>query len=197
MIKRSIKIAMTGILLVIAIFFCVYWINTQPIWVWSEKKIDEPTLSALPEKNKQIIQFVENDGNKLAPTYDGTVCTEFVIKVIKQFSQLSSSEENIVRIITTKNLDSLIQTEDPVIKGVQTALITNLKGVEISSDEVQPGDFVQFWNTYRDTPYGHCGIVFDVKPTKTITVCSSHPLTRGYGKQEFLWPDKIYFVRLK
>jgi hypothetical protein len=65
------------------------------------------------------------------------------------------------------------------------------------STDALPGDFVQFWNVFKGQAYGHCGIVLDIQPNKTITLYSSHPLTGGYGKQAYLWPDKIYFVRLK
>ena len=147
--------------------------------------------------NIQIIDFIEAHGQKLSPNYDESICTEFVIQVIDQFSTLSQKEKNIIRIITNKKLDSLILTYSPMIKGVQTALIKGKKGMEIDKiEKVKPGDFVQFWNLYKGKEYGHSGIVLEIKPIENITIYSSHPVTNGYGKQMFLWPDKIYFARL-
>jgi hypothetical protein len=111
---------------------------------------------------------------------------------------LTKTEKNDIRIITDSQLDSLVEAESPIIKGVQTALLKSNKGIEIKeSSEVLPGDFVQFWKVFRGRPYGHCGIVLDIKPDRTLTLYSSHPLTDGYGTQRYLWPEKIYFVRLK
>jgi hypothetical protein len=97
-----------------------------------------------------------------------------------------------------ENLDSLLQTESPIIKGVQTGLTLKNKGIQIdNSNEVMPGDFVQFWNQHNNKEYGNCGVVLEVEPNESLTIYSSHPMTDGYGKQKFLWPDKVYFVRLK
>jgi len=198
MIRNILKISLTGIIIIGIILFFNYWIHTQPIWVHKNRKIDERILSQTPLKNKQIIGFIEAHGSELARTYEESVCTEFVIKVIDQFGELSADEKNIIRIITTDKLDSLIQIESPVVKGVQTALIKAHKGIEINNyDEVRPGDFVQFWNSYQNKQYGHCGVVLEVNPNESLVVYSSHPVTDGYGKQKFSWPEKIFFVRLQ
>ena len=54
----------------------------------------------LPDRNREIIAFVESKGDMLAPNYDDVVCTEFVIKVIDNFDQLTAKEKNKIRIIT-------------------------------------------------------------------------------------------------
>jgi hypothetical protein len=151
----------------------------------------------LPGINRQIIDFIETHGNKIAPTYDTAVCTEFVIQIIDHFKSLTKEERKLIRIITDEDLSTLIQTNSPVIKGVQTSLLHAKKGTIIeNTDEVRPGDFVQFWNIYNASAYGHCGVVLSLEPNEKITVYSSHPLTNGYGKQTFMWPDKLFFVRL-
>jgi hypothetical protein len=100
--------------------------------------------------------------------------------------------------VTNDDLKDLVDSEAEVIKGVQYALTHNQKGVAILNNAaVMPGDFVQFWNIYNRRAYGHCGIVMAIEPDETLTVYSSHPLTNGFGKQKFLWPDKVFFVRLK
>jgi hypothetical protein len=194
--KRAIIIC----LIVISVFvvsIAIFWYNTQPVWI-VDKKVKKEVLNNLPTKNKKTIEFIEANGPSLAPSYKVAVCTEFVIKVINKAAPLTKLEKNDIRIITNAALDSLIEAESPIIKGVQTALVKSGKGTEIKeSTHVLPGDFVQFWNVFQGEGYGHCGVVLDVNPNKTITLYSSHPFTNGYGKQEYLWPEKIYFVRLK
>ena len=177
-------------------FFVNYWMQTQPIWI-VHAKVDETSWPSTPLKNLMILNYIEEYGSFLAPDYEKVVCTEFLIKVISAYTPLSNVEKNQIRIITNDNLVQLIENESTPIKGVQTALIQNNKGRKLDIAEVMPGDFVQFWNTYRGEVYGHCGVVLDIDPDQSITLYSSHPLTGGYGKQVFLWPDKVYFVRLK
>lgn len=175
----------------------VFWFNTQPVWPVS-KELSSEELEALPLTNKDVLNFIHQEGPSLAPTYESVVCTEFVIKVIDEFSPLTKIEKNDIRILTDSELDILVEADSPVIKGVQTALIKSKKGLEIKNAEsVLPGDFVQFWNVFQGKAHGHCGVVLDIEPDKTLTLYSSHPSTNGYGTQKYLWPEKVYFVRLK
>jgi hypothetical protein len=194
--KRLLIIALTACTAVVGIS-AILWFNTQPVWP-VDKVIKKETFDALPATNKAIIEFVETKGTDLAPTYKAAVCTEFVIKVIDEVVSLTKTEKNDIRIITNSELDSLIEAESPIIKGVQTALLRGDKGIEIKEcTDVLPGDFVQLWNVFQGKAYGHCGIVLDIQPNRTLTLYSSHPFTGGYGKQKYLWPEKTYFVRLK
>lgn len=196
--KRIILIFSIGLVLLAAVFPFSYWINAQPVVVVNHKTVDKEMLLNTPEKNIQIINYIEAKGKTLAPNYKETVCTEFVIKVINHFNRLSASEKKALRIITTEKLDSLVLYDAPIIKGVQTALIQGNKGHEIDKIEnVRPVDFFQFWNIYQNLALGHCGVVLEIEPYKSITAYSSHPMTGGYGKQKYLWPDKIYFAKLK
>lgn len=194
------KLVLTVIVLIFLtglFLFGNYWINTQPIWL-IDRKIDETFLTEIPTKNKEIIHFVEENGIRIAPNYSDVVCTEFVIKVIDKFDPLTNDQKNEIRILTNKNVRELIKNESAIIKGVQTALINANKGTELKYiEDVRPGDFVQFWNVYQGKEYGHCGVVFQIEGNKSLTLYSSHPLTDGFGIQKYLWPDKVYFVRLK
>jgi hypothetical protein len=173
------------------------WFNTQPVWP-VDREIEIGELKNLPVTNRKVVELTATKGHDLAPTYESAVCTEFVIKVIDGVNPLTETEKNDIRIITNSRLDSLIDADSPIIKGVQTALLRNGKGTEIAeTKKVLPGDFVQFWNVFQGKAYGHCGIVLDIEPDKTLTLYSSHPFTGGYGAQEYLWPEKVYFVRLK
>ncbi|MBL7835554.1 MAG: hypothetical protein JNK18_16480 [Cyclobacteriaceae bacterium] len=188
-------VLVAGGLLAMAVF-ANYWLKTQPIGI-AVSNISIDTLQSLPDKNREIVNFIEANGASLAPTYDSVVCTEFVIKAINHFNNLTPQERNLIRIITQDDLMSLIETDSPIIRGVQTALLFNRKGNVIDDfSKVKPGDFVQFWNSYNGSAFGHCGIVHSMEANKSLTVFSSHPLTHGYGKQTFLWPDKVFFVRL-
>lgn len=196
MMKRWLLLILIVSLIGAGLYFASYWIHTQPIQILNAHTVHDS--EGMPTRNKQIIEFVEANGGALAPDYRQVVCTEFVIKVIENFVPLTTSEANKIRIITDEDIPTLLMKESPVIKGVHTSLIQANKGVEvIHPEDVKPGDFVQFWNSYLGIPYGHCGVVFSVESYKAISIYSSHPVTGGYGKQKFLWPDQIFFVRLK
>jgi hypothetical protein len=194
--KRLLTIGLIGVVGLIVVLLAI-WFNTQPVWP-VDRKIATNKLGDLPVTNRKVVEFIQAEGQDLAPTYESVVCTEFVIKVIDKVKPLTKTEKNDIRIITDSQLDSLVEADSPIIKGVQTALLRSNKGIEIKeSREVLPGDFVQFWKVFQGKAYGHCGIVLDIEPDKTLTLYSSHPFTGGYGTQEYLWPEKIYFVRLK
>lgn len=195
--SRTIRVAILLMLFAAFGLFLNYWTQTQPVWIDSGRA-DSGARPGLPLRNLRVIELLEQNGNSLAPGYDEVVCTEFVIKAILPFTALSREDKERIRIITSEDLVPLIENDSPSIKGVQTALTLSNKGGEITNAlDVLPGDFVQFWNLYDGKAYGHCGVVSDIDPGQSLTLYSSHPLTRGYGKQVFLWPDKVYFVRLK
>lgn len=193
------KIVWISLLLVLAVaagLFLKYWTRTQPVWI-GQGVVDSTVRAAIPKRNLEIIEFVEMNGQRLAPSYEKVVCTEFVINTIEPFSLLNRDEKNAIRILTSDDLIQLIKNDSPIIKGVQTALKLRHKGTSIiNSDDALPGDFVQFWNFYGEDAYGHCGVVLEVNPGQSLTLYSSHPLTGGFGKQKFEWPDKVFFVRL-
>lgn len=188
--------SVTMLVLAAVVIFGAGWVDTQPIGI-VDSDVRVKGFDDLPAKNRKIIQLIESKGDELAPTYADAVCTEFVIKVISNFGTLTRDEKNDIRIITTDDLGDLIRNDAPVIKGVQTALVNSNKGIAIDVVDVKPGDFVQFWDVYCGKEFGHCGVVLDSEPGKTLTVFSSHPLTNGYGKQKYLWPDKVFFARLQ
>ncbi len=194
--KRLLIIGLICIVGLCVVLFTI-WYNTQPSWP-VDREIEIYKLKDLPITNKKVVEIIARKGRDLAPTYKSAVCTEFVIKVIDRVKPLTKMEMNDIRIITKAKLDSLIDADSPIIKGVQTALVRTGKGTEITeSNDVLSGDFVQFWNVFKGKAYGHCGVVLDIEPNKTLTLFSSHPLTDGFGTQKYLWPEKIYFVRLK
>jgi len=193
--KRWLLFAGLFVLMGAGIYFVCYWINTQPIQILNADAVTD--VENIPVRNKQILDFVEARGKMLAPDYKQVVCTEYVIKVIEEFTPLTTTEENKIRIITREDIPLLLKQQSPVIKGVHTSLIQANKGINVKPEDVKPGDFVQLWNMYAGIPYGHCGVVFNVEPYKAIAIYSSHPVTGGYGKQKYLWPDHVFFVRLK
>jgi len=153
---------------------------------------------AVPDLNKQLLEYARKHGTRISPTYEKAVCTEFLIQVIEPFRPLTKKEKNDIRILTKEPLGSLVEKDDPVIKGVQTALVSSGKGEIITQPEdVLPGDLVQFWTSWLWYPTGHCGVVVSLQPGKKLTLYSSHPFTNGFGKYAFEWPGKTYFVRLK
>lgn len=153
---------------------------------------------SVPDLNRKLLEYARKNGSRISPTYEKAVCTEFLIKVIEPFRPLTRKEKNDIRILTKEPLGSLVERNDPVIKGVQTALVSSGKGEIIANPEdVLPGDLVQFWSSWLWYPIGHCGLVVSLQPGKRLTLYSSHPFTNGFGKYAFEWPGKTYFVRLK
>ncbi|NUQ22986.1 MAG: hypothetical protein HUU34_03470 [Saprospiraceae bacterium] len=128
-------------------------------------------------------------------------------KYFSEFVKLSDTElqEQIKEEIKNINIggicskvSNIVFTDNQFCFTGTSRIIKGGKGIEIDKfKDVKPGDFVQFWNLFKDKEYGHCGIVLEIVPNESITVYSSHPVTNGYGKHKFLWPDKIYFARLE
>ncbi len=166
----------------------------------STPKKEDKIKYEIPEKNKEILKFVENNGSKIAPTYETAVCTEFVIDVLENFTHLSNDEKRKIRIITDKDLDKLRTNKDSSIKGVQYSLISSGKGIQIDKiSDVREGDFFQYWfTTSSGNSQGHCGIVKKIDTlSKELSIYSSHPATHGFGVMRVDLNDEFYFVRLK
>jgi hypothetical protein len=193
---KKIFLVIAGITIALVSFETWRWMSIQPTHPKTNvyKNVASPLL---PEKNKKILSYVEANGRSIAPEYHAVVCTEFVIKVLDTFGPLSKQEKKDIRIITEDNLVELIEADAAIIKGVQNALTKSGKGIVIDDPaKVLPGDLVQFWDTFYGGAWGHCGIVSQLEPNKTLTLHSSHPFTNGYGIQTFNWPGKVFFVRL-
>ena len=174
------------------------WKSIEPSTPAASVPIKTAKAPPLPEKNKKILAYVEANGRTVAPEYHAVVCTEFLINVLDKFEPLTKKEKRDIRIITDEDLSDLIEKDAPIIKGVQTALVNSGKGIVIEDPaDVLPGDLVQFWDTFYGGAWGHCGIVAQLEPTESLTLHSSHPFTSGYGIQQFEWPDKAFFVRLR
>jgi hypothetical protein len=150
---------------------------------------------SIPAKNKCVIDTIVKYGPIISPTYKKAVCTELLIKIIEKFYSLDKTDKKRIRIITDKDIPTLLRQDSPVPKGVYYALISKNIGIAIDNlCDVQSGDFVQFWT---DT-WGHCGVVKSINlDNQTMELYSSFPSTNGYGIQLFRIPKYCYFVRLK
>lgn len=159
----------------------------------------EISSTDLPDKNQLIYDYVEKNGHTLAPTYQKTVCTEYLIKTLEPFYNLSELEKNRIRIITNQNLDSLLENRSDIIKGVQYALTKSGVGEKVESlEDAKAGDLIQFWNTFLGKSIGHCGVIRGYNKDKgLISLYSSSPKTNGHGVQLYMLPDQYYIVRLK
>ncbi|RAW00003.1 hypothetical protein [Pseudochryseolinea flava] len=151
----------------------------------------------LPKMNVAILKVIEESGATIAFSYSKVVCTEFVIGVLDRLIPVTAKIKKDIRIITTQDLETLVKEDAQVIKGVQTALVNAGIGTVVEPHNAMAGDLVQFWNLSVLGPYGHCGFVVESKPGEYLTMYSSHPITGGFGKQTFPWPEKIYCVRLE
>ncbi|MFN7117951.1 MAG: hypothetical protein ACK4TA_14210 [Saprospiraceae bacterium] len=175
------------------------WKPITPTKIWTlptpSVSADSTTVRVLT-KNEQVLQYVVQQGKKLAPSYKKVVCTDYIIRVISNFYKLTAKERHDIQILTNKELKPLIKANAPVIKGVYTALIKSGKGVAVKRSEVKPGDFVQFWFVWRSGSYGHCGVVKSIGKN-TLTLYSSRPASDGFSVHTYPFPHKAYFVRLK
>lgn len=151
--------------------------------------------AATPSKNQQIVDAIVKHGPAISSTYEKAVCTELVIKILEKFTPLDKTDKSRIRIITEDDIPTLLKQNSPIPKGVYHALISKGIGTAIDNfEQVQSGDFVQFWTD----SWGHCGVVKSINlTTKTMQLYSSFPSTGGYGIQTFRIPKYCYFVRLK
>lgn len=193
-IKKVFPFLISLLVVGIVLFSCVC--KKCNAFIYRNLEVDS---SNIPLRNKQILRYVAQHGREISPTYQSAVCTEYVIKVLNNFTKLTSKQKSQIRIITTQNLDSLLQKDSEITKGIYTALGDGKQGKKINEiDSVKAGDFVQFWNVYRGKLFGHCGIVRAVNTRKgIISLYSSSPRTNGHGIQTYAIPEYIYFVRLK
>src|SRR5688572_12810721 len=130
-------VMLSGVVIAIAALLIIinYRQYNHPVVV-IEQPFVQASLSEIPQRNKEIMAFVEAHGAEISPTYQESVCTEFVIKVIEEFSSLTRQEKTAIRIITNDPLETLIERDAPVIKGVQTALVSGKKG-KLITDPIQ------------------------------------------------------------
>ncbi|MGV3610012.1 MAG: hypothetical protein ACO1N0_03615 [Fluviicola sp.] len=171
------------------------------IGCFSNAQQNQPdSLVLVPKLNQQVLDTAIKYGRTISPSYESSVCTEFVIGVLGHFMELTSEDTVNIRIDQPReNLKEVyrqMEEGSPYPTGVVHALVSKGRGIEIvDRKEVLPGDFVQFW--YPNS-WGHCGIVskIDVE-NKVLWLHSSYPSTEGYGVQPFHMPDYCYFVRLK
>ena len=151
--------------------------------------------SDIPDRNKSVIDTTIKYGPGISPTYKKAVCTELVIQIIEKFYSLDRIDKSRIRIITNKDIHTLLENNSSIPKGVYYALTKRGIGLPIDDmQQVKPGDFVQFWTE----TWGHCGVVKSIHPdTNTMELYSSFPSTNGYGIQRFNIPKHCYFIRLK
>lgn len=173
------------------------------IWMVYGSHAQKPEMDSqgvIPPLNCQVLDTAMIYGRSISPTYEGAVCTEFVIGVLGHFTALTSEDTVNIRIDQPRESikDIYLQMENgsPYPKGVVYALVSKGIGEEITDrNQVLPGDFVQFW--YPNS-WGHCGIVAQIDvENKVLWLHSSYPSTEGYGVQPFHMPAYCHFVRLK
>lgn len=162
----------------------------------ADPSLDIDTAST-PELNRRILRYVEANGSTIAPTYQSAVCTQFLVKVLENFTPLTKAERKSINIVTSESLESLREKSSPVLQGVYHALIESGKGVAIPLNEAQPGDLIQFWYSWGGSYRGHCGIIRSVDANWGIMQLYSSSLSGdGYGIRNYWIPDEVYVVRL-
>ena len=161
----------------------------------NEKNTHILLTDAIPQRNKQVIDTIIKYGPIISPTYKKAVCTELVIPIIEKFHKLNKTDKTRIRIITDRDVQTLLKEDSLIPKGLFYALSEKGIGVPVDSlQNVLPGDFVQFWTE----TWGHCGVVKSIDiENRTMELYSSFPSTDGYGIQRFRITEYSFFVRLK
>lgn len=195
----------------------------------SGKKLND-TLKAALELEKELRQKHADYGEKggfqgYGTGQDQYVCTTFAREVLKRagydvsggiWKQINVSinwqkelgKKNPNKEEESAALKRLVLAGDPRTKGIVTGLVESKQGIEVSIDQLQEGDFIQYW--YANKAGGVSGHVVQVRKvnsagdTVRVDVHGSHGMTRGVdtipltlrkeGKQPN-WLKKVYCVR--
>jgi len=138
-------------------------------------------------------------------------CVLFVGTVVEDLiaRNLTKEERSAVFISNVRkdeDLKMLVQKEDSRIKGIQTALVEMGIGLPVTVQEVQAGDFIQYW--YQDKQgqqLGHSAVVESVQRSGTnvfVKIYGAHQSLNGVGTARFdlnlTDPTKrVYLVRFR
>ncbi|MDJ1497661.1 hypothetical protein QNI19_32275 [Cytophagaceae bacterium DM2B3-1] len=160
------------------------------------------TVEGLPEDslsqaNQQIIELIEKNGKRLAPTYKQANCTEFMTRFLSLIYTLTPKQKQQINIVTDQPLDSIcahIARFDyrPEYKGVCHFITDNKLGQAVwDLQDVQAGDLIQFWWLGGQT--GHCGVIKEINLDKGyFTMYGSTP-KEGFGVSTYPILADLYF----
>ncbi|MBI5473394.1 MAG: hypothetical protein HY961_13700 [Ignavibacteriae bacterium] len=95
-------------------------------------------------------------------------CVQFVAAVVQDLvgRELTVEEQRSILINNIgrlKMLNRLVPRNDKRIRGVQTALLEMGVGQIVSTEEAQPGDFVQYWRRRKSGWRGHAALIVDIE----------------------------------
>jgi len=130
----------------------------------------------------------------------GFVCTSFVSRVL---NDLGVKVDKLVVSVSGagkypgKTASDLVSEDIPIHRGVQKAIVDAGVGKEVSIDEAQPGDFVQYWYKNKEIWAGHAVIIESVKENGYFNVYGAHA-DKGVGilRNVHLSAMKAYAARL-
>jgi hypothetical protein len=94
-------------------------------------------------------------------------CVQFVLATVEKLHGRPLPRATRTRIlisdVASADVPVLVPDDDSRIKGVQQALVDIDHGTVVSTADVQPGDFVQYWMQRRDGSWmGHSAVVAEV-----------------------------------
>ncbi len=152
---------------------------------------------SLPVANRRIIELIEKNGRRLAPTYKQANCTEFMTRFLSLVYTLTPKQKQQINIVTDQPVDSIcarIARFDyrPEYKGVCHFITDNKLGEAVwDLQQVQAGDFIQFWWLGGQT--GHCGVIREINLDKGyFTMYGSTP-RQGFGVSTYPILADLYF----
>jgi hypothetical protein len=147
-----------------------------------------------------FIDFVEQQGKTLAPSYEKRNCVQFMDAILKEYLNINKNTSE--RIYIKHDLEFLkklyYKGDTAIISGVCAALVDCHKADWVSLKDIKRGDVIQYW-TDNGFFNGHCGIYWDADMSGNFLLKGSHPDSHGYGVMNMYnknFKMKIFCVRL-
>ena len=114
--------------------------------------------------------------------------------ILQKSTKITFSPQDLKQVhINYPNAWEMLAENDPRIQGIVYNLVRRGIATEITLNELQEGDIVQFWNK----AWGHCGVAKGPNyPKRLLWMYSSMPGS-NFSLTSFIFPDKFYACRIK
>ncbi len=128
------------------------------------------------------------------PTYQASNCVQSMVTVLEQSTTIKFSQRDLKEIhINYPNAWEMVDNNNPKTKGIVYNLVKRGIATEVTINQLQAGDVVQFW----EQGWGHCGIAKGCNyPKHLLWLWSSMPNT-NFALTSFTFPKKFYACRIK
>ena len=127
-------------------------------------------------------------------SYHQSNCVQSMVTVLQQSTKIKFSQQDLKEVhINYPDAWNMVNSNYPRIKGIVYNLVRRGIATEVSLNQLQDGDIVQFWQV----GWGHCGVAKGYNyPKKRLWMYSSMPST-DFSLTSFPFPNKFYACRIK